>query len=199
MSLTAGDIGSKTILPDGVQVDHISENTVGHGSRVKGISDPTTYPVLAGDVGEEVIGYCTSTTTTTLADTEIDVIGATITLTPGVWDLSYSVTMGLYRPSGTATIDARLRVTDSSNVYEAGTASLARVVNSTSMLIDNYVQMGINKTIRVTGSSKVLKLRVTCSLATASGQATVIAHDSNVVGGITGNDSTSYIRAIRIA
>jgi hypothetical protein len=72
MSLVAGDVGSKTILPDGAQVDHLSENTVGHGVRVKGISDPTTYPVLTGDVGEvfgsDVVGaggkiVVTSTTT----------------------------------------------------------------------------------------------------------------------------------------
>jgi len=46
------DAGQKAILPDGVQVDHISENTLNHGNRIRGISDPTTYPIIAGDIGE---------------------------------------------------------------------------------------------------------------------------------------------------
>lgn len=52
MGLVPGAQGQKSVFADGIQVDHLSENTVGHGVRVKGISDPTTYPVIAGDVGE---------------------------------------------------------------------------------------------------------------------------------------------------
>lgn len=52
--LIAGASGEKSQFPDGLQSDHLSEQTVGHGVRVKGISDPTTYPVLAGDVGEVI-------------------------------------------------------------------------------------------------------------------------------------------------
>jgi hypothetical protein len=52
MSMTPGDVGSKSVFPDGIQIDHISENTTNHGARVRGISDPTTYPPIAGDMGE---------------------------------------------------------------------------------------------------------------------------------------------------
>jgi hypothetical protein len=85
MSLVAGDVGSKTILPDGAQVDHLSENTVGHGARVKGVSDPTTYPVLAGDVGEtfssavQGVGFGASVTWYN---------AVSLTLAPGKWSLS---------------------------------------------------------------------------------------------------------------
>jgi hypothetical protein len=70
MSLVAGNIGEKVQCPDGIQVDHLSENTVGHGVRVRGISDPTTYPVLAGDVGEskQSLGSDIALTTNQWAD-----------------------------------------------------------------------------------------------------------------------------------
>jgi hypothetical protein len=39
MSLVAGNIGEKVQCPDGIQVDHISENTVGHGVALQGKTD----------------------------------------------------------------------------------------------------------------------------------------------------------------
>jgi hypothetical protein len=92
MSLIAGAVGDKTVLTDGAQVDHLSENTTGHGVRVKGVSDPTTYPVLAGDVGEikgaaidstNATGYSTSTSTSPGLGAHVDVI--TLTLDKGVY------------------------------------------------------------------------------------------------------------------
>lgn len=64
MSIIAGAVGSKAVFPDGAQIDHLSENTVGHGVRVRGISDPTTYPVIAGDVGESAVAGTSQTTGT---------------------------------------------------------------------------------------------------------------------------------------
>lgn len=53
MGFVPGADGDKSVFKDGIQVDHVSENTVGHGARVRGISDPTTYPVISGDIGEK--------------------------------------------------------------------------------------------------------------------------------------------------
>jgi hypothetical protein len=44
MALIPGDQGQKAILSDGVQVDHIDENTLGHGVMI-----PALVP-LAGSV-----------------------------------------------------------------------------------------------------------------------------------------------------
>jgi len=81
MGFIPGAEGSKTILTDGVQVDHISENTVGHGSRVKGISDPTTYPVLIGDVGEIIAATPVNVLLTNNASSD----AASLALTSGSW------------------------------------------------------------------------------------------------------------------
>lgn len=54
MSLVPGADGEKVVCKDGLQVDHISENTVGHGARPQAITNPTTYPVAAGEIGEYV-------------------------------------------------------------------------------------------------------------------------------------------------
>jgi hypothetical protein len=81
--LVPGATGQKSTFPDGLQVDHLSENTVGHGTRVKGISDPTTYPVIAGDVGETVEANGTESAFTTAKD-----LTNFVTLTPGVWLLN---------------------------------------------------------------------------------------------------------------
>jgi hypothetical protein len=82
MSLVPGAQGQKSVFPDDIQVNHISENTVGHGSRVKGVTDPTTYPVLTGDVGETVSVTGTGSYTPT---TGVWKSVASITLQPGKW------------------------------------------------------------------------------------------------------------------
>jgi hypothetical protein len=197
MSLISGDIGSKTVLPDGVQVDHISENTVGHGSRIRGISDPTTYPSLTGDIGEEIIAYASGNTTTTAADTEIDVTGASITVTAGVWDLSYSASGFIERLSGTVNVAGRVRITDSSNNAEANTEGGGALVFN-GVTGDTYTQVEINKVKRITlTTSKTYKLRMTCNLASASGNMQVFS--GNATGTITGNEGTTYIRAVRVS
>jgi hypothetical protein len=197
MSFVPGDIGSKAIASDGLQVDHISENTVGHGSRVRGVSDPTSYPILTGDVGEEIIAYASGNTTTTAADTEIDVTGVSITVTAGVWDLSYSASTFIERLSGTVNVAGRVRITDSSNTVEANTEGGCVLVFN-GVTGDTYAQIEINKVKRITlTTSKTYKLRVTCSLASASGNMQVFT--GNATGSITGNEGTTYIRAVRVS
>lgn len=82
MSFVPGDVGQKSILTDGAQVDHLSENTVGHGVRVKGITNPATYPVIDGDIGEVRI-HTPPAFTGNGARTQV----ATLTLTAGTWEM----------------------------------------------------------------------------------------------------------------
>jgi len=89
MSLVAGADGQKSVFKDGLQVDIISENTVGHGVRVKGVTDPITYPVLEGDVGE----VKTSTVSTFAAYTASGTFEniTTIPLTAGSWSVGGNI------------------------------------------------------------------------------------------------------------
>ena len=106
MSLVAGDVGSKTILPDGVQVDHISENTVGHGARTKPITDPTTYPIQSGEIGQQLeasnVVYQATTGVTNCTS---------LPLSAGVWLVS--AVLGLNSTPQTRTyVDAHLVTTN---------------------------------------------------------------------------------------
>lgn len=82
MSLIPGNSGDKTVLKDGAMVDHLSENTVGHGVRVKGISDPTAYPVIAGDVGQTIV---TTFGPTPAVTTNIPFSIGSVVLAAGTW------------------------------------------------------------------------------------------------------------------
>ena len=84
MSMIPGNAFEKSVFVDGLQVDHLSENTLGHGNRLQGITNPTTYPVLAGDVGERLVG----TGATVAVNTSTYVTVASVTVTAGVWDMS---------------------------------------------------------------------------------------------------------------
>jgi len=47
MSFIPGDVGQKTILTDGAQIDHLSENTVGHGIAIQGKTDGVALSIDA--------------------------------------------------------------------------------------------------------------------------------------------------------
>lgn len=96
MSMTAGDIGSKSVFPDGIQVDHISENTVGHGARPKPITDPTTYPVGTGEIGEKLTA---SLSNTTISSSGVDTVVGSLALTAGIWMVYSKVAVG---PAGSS-------------------------------------------------------------------------------------------------
>lgn len=102
-ALIAGAQGSKSIFTDGMQVDHISENTNGHGARVKGVTSPTSYPVIAGDVGEIIEASWVSGNILNSAAAVCN-----ITLTPGVWRLSGNAK---YQTGGAAATSMQMSIT----------------------------------------------------------------------------------------
>ena len=88
MSLIPGAANEKSVFPDDIQVNHLNENTTGHGVRVKGISDPTTNPVVTGDIGEALTVVTATVTGGSLAQ------WATKTIPPGVWLIIAKVMAG---------------------------------------------------------------------------------------------------------
>lgn len=150
MSLVAGDVGSKAILPDGAQIDHISENTVGHGSRVRGISDPTTYPVISGDIGEQIeasnVAFSVTTGVTNCVSRA---------LPAGVWSVSASFGLNS-TPSSRTYFNASL-VT--SNGTTAGTSYgkdiMAGATSITGGTYNNGAVTFTPRTITSTGSTVV--------------------------------------------
>jgi hypothetical protein len=196
MAIIPGVTGQKAELFDGAKIDAISEYTAGNGVQLQGRTNAVA--IEAGKVGEEIIGYCTSTTNTTTIDTEIDVPGCLINLTPGIWDLEYSVTTGIYRPSGGTPMCGRIRVTDAANVVEPHTSKVVYKRNVPSEEDEMITDLSCKKRILLS-SNKSFKLRLTCNSATGVGQAYAYQSDTSLIGGISGNESTTYIRAVRIA
>jgi hypothetical protein len=183
---------SFTIQP----LDQPSNSALYVQGPVKAAATGTAIP--AGSIGEEQIGYATYGvfTTTTTANSEIDVTGATITLTPGVWDLEYSASVFAYRnPASTASIICRLRVRDSANNNESLTASNFGVFNGVSSTAWTYNEASKGKRINVT-TTTTYKLSLISNVNNTSGLCQ--ASTGNTTGGISGDESTTYIRAVRI-
>jgi hypothetical protein len=136
MSLVAGNIGEKVQCPDGIQVDHISENTVGHGTRVRGISDPTTYPVIAGDVGEIKESIITGASVPTSANRG-DV--ATLALTAGIWEVSSNA---VFNRNGAAFSATFLQI---SIITATGTSNTGEVLGHNCAFQDSAIPTTFNR------------------------------------------------------
>jgi hypothetical protein len=175
MSLVAGDVGSKTILPDGAQVDHLSENTVGHGARPQAITNPTVFPIQTGDIGQQleasnIVWQATSAGTTNCAS---------LPLPAGVWLVS--AVIGLNSTPGSRTfIDASL-VT--SNGTTQGTVSgKDRIVGAQS----------------VTGTYNNGAVTFAPRVFTSIGSTTIYLNGSASAASTSASDY-GYISAVRIA
>lgn len=139
MAFIPGADGNKSVFGDGIQTDHISENSSGHGSRVRGISDPTTYPVIAGDVGEMVTWSTppvdsVSTFTTSYSDWT----NASITLSKGRWLIQAQI-QTLFETSTT--------------VADRGYAIVA-ITDASNNIVDdgkNYMERSLNARCQTTG------------------------------------------------
>jgi len=124
MSLVPGAAGDKAVFPDGIQVDHISENTVGHGSRVRGISDPTTYPVISGDIGETIEASATVATNTAGVSFTV----TSLLLPQGKWSLSAHILQGAATAVYTWLRDVTAYGgTSGKNLFNLGTSTIIRV------------------------------------------------------------------------
>jgi len=177
------------------KVDQINEKTLTNGVALQGATDGNV--VASGNIGEQQIGYCSSAAVTTVADTEIDVTGCSVTLTAGIWDLSYCLSAAAYRASGTSPGWCRVRITDSSDVVESDTENSIAFENSASGAFQSYGVISNTKRIYLT-SSKTFKIRLTSNLSTATGAAYVYKN-GDTTGSVSGNESTSFIRAVRVA
>lgn len=141
MSLVAGNIGEKVQCPDGIQVDHLSENTVGHGTRVRGISDPTTYPVIAGDVGETIVSAAFNTP---LGQTPTYL--TSISLNKGVYNISGSFVTAINTAVGVAYIRLRIIVGTTLKGYAQSPTAPNGNTNLTSQFVCNSVVISADNT-----------------------------------------------------
>ena len=174
MSLVAGADGDKSVFKDGIQVDHISENTVGHGSRVKGISDPTTYPVAAGEIGELVED--TSAVAVSLT-TGVNGVIASISLSPGIWQVYGG---GYFAPTG---------LTSSGNAWYLSVNGVNGLINGRDMGYDQRATTGSNSNWPVTPLQRTIRISSTQTVSFKMG----MTFSGGTVNGM------GYVGAVRIA
>lgn len=157
MSFVPGDVGQKSILTDGAQVDHLSENTVGYGVRVKGITNPATYPVMAGDVGEKIT-WSVAPTTITLTPSYTDF--ASISLKKGIWSIVANISV-IYCTGWS--VDDRgfsyATLTDSANVTVENEERSLYVVTRWAASNQVNVSLGFSAVVNVAADNTIYKIR----------------------------------------
>lgn len=175
MSLVAGDVGSKTILPDGAQVDNLSENTVGHGVRVKGRGIGEAVDLT--DIGAymEAIGSLTS-----LSPNLYSTGGSSgITLQPGVYDLQ---AVGVITPAASTTLNHIFCAINTTNTDDfTGADAMRNTFSSYHAGIVNAggdswrVNTPLYRVVVTTTTTYYPKIRVQFGTSTCSGYANLFA------------------------
>lgn len=116
MSMIPGNTLEKAIFNDGLQSDHLSENTVGHGVSIQGRTSGVA--IDSGYVGEVISG--STIAGTTVLTTSYATI-STIALTKGVWLTYYQADIEYVTGS---TLGDRgyivVRIADSSGTTQIG-------------------------------------------------------------------------------
>ena len=196
MSLIPGATGNKSVFPDGLQSDHLSENTVGHGVRVKGISDPTTYPVLPGDVGETIEVTQTNSVT-----------GSTTLLTYTTLVTLNNLSTGKWRITASIPYISIIGVANDTGTVYQGVLARIRVLKNNTTEICNTVAPGlakstVNSGYLVTGVILEIIEVNTASTDSYALQFTAVGNSgSPTITGLSASGATGtiYIRATRIA
>jgi hypothetical protein len=156
----------------------------------------TGAAIPAGYVGEEKLAYTAPSTFTTAADTPVVIPSASITLEPGVWDVSYTLAVGAYRaPPSTAAVFCRVRMLENGSLL-ADTESLISFHPGVSSAGNLVSSQSVTKRVLITSATKTYTVDLTANFASTTAQCYV--ENGQVTSGISGNDSVSYIRAVRI-
>jgi len=157
------------------------------------IPDFSTFSVFGES--EYLSAEASVRTTTTLANTWIDVTGLSLPLTTGKWEIGYNCSTNNLELSGASnTVASNLMITDSSNSAVPETLSLFGMTGPANFQFYHQVS---NSTEVIITSNTTYKVRVRCLKATASGEARVYEPDFS--GSLTGDDASSKIWARRIS
>lgn len=191
MSLISGDLGSKSVFPDGLQVDHLSENTVGHGvsvpGRTSGVATETGY------VGEKISATLAGISQASpVASTWYDDSG-TLSLSAGIWSIYCSTHVYGANPgsiSGAVVPILVLGLRTGSTVIQ-DLAVAAGAVNGVSFY-------GPGNIVQVVNITTTTVYKVSIAWLSNSGSASMAAISSGAA--MLGSSSTSkFLYAVRIA
>jgi len=190
---SSGQVISKGFAPTQPKFDSIQEATATKGVTLQGRTDGNRPP--AGSIGEYIYATNATGTASSGTNTDTDVVGLSILLTPGVWMLYYNVAVELYNSSGGATsIRGRVRITDSSNNSVINTEAGVSFDNAPN-LADIVTSVSRITTVAIS-SATTYKIRVASG---GSAGTSITVNSSSMWGGLTDPDNQSVIAAVRIA
>jgi len=179
-----------------LDVDTINEKTSNAGVAIEGRQSGTA--ISAGYVGEFISADCSANTSTVTADTEVDVTGMSITLTPGVWILGFNLVHWVTRNASTGNIYSYTVITNSSNTHINNTRSYHYADLDSGGQPQTVATSASRQTVINISSSTTYKVRMNCGVSAATGVGTV-GFSGNLTGAMTGDDNESVIYGIRIA
>jgi hypothetical protein len=161
---------------------------------IRSVEDFTTYGVYKNQ--EYLEAEVTSNVKTVSADTYVD-SGASIDLTPGVWNIGYDATLVLFSISGAAGRVGNAAIRDGSNNVIARTAKLTTMTMGTGSGVTDFGSTVSARTRIVVTANTTYKLSCRCNVANTL--ATAEISRDNYTGGLTDPDTTSVIWAERIS
>lgn len=136
-----------------------------------------------------------STTVTTLADTYVDVAGASMTLTEGQWEIIFEGTVGLSCLGSQKTMYGTMKITDSTGALLDNAIALfaSNLPANQSTVFHNRLS---GKVTVNAGSSLAVKLQIRSDVSAAAGSFGVFPQ--NFTGGLTDPDGSARFYARKI-
>jgi hypothetical protein len=149
MSLIPGNAYEKTIFPDGMQVNVISENTLGAGVHIQGATDGGS--IQTGYIGETITWSNAPIPQGFSSGSYVDWSNANIVLTPGIWILYADIQAGC-TVSGSQNGSFVIALTDSSNnILEGGLATRSLYyLNNNASALSTYHPLPFHAVVRPT-------------------------------------------------
>lgn len=168
------------------------------GVIVEGADGSSAVP--AGYVGEFLSAELTSLQSINTDNTDTDVTGMSIELTPGVWQIGYNMSIGAYNSSSTSTyvVSPRIRITDGANSPVPGTTHLTRYglvagsVDYNSIACSTVIQVSSTTTYKVRAAKGGSGNRTDTYVR-------LIGNGASVDSLLTGIDGECFMYAVRIA
>lgn len=169
--------------------------------NIVGDTSGTSVPV--GMLGEFIQATLNSNTaiTSVSSTTQTDITGSTITLTPGVWMISYSVPTFIGGTFGTGGgLRANIRVTDSSNNLVSKTISFMQFGDGAISGFSSLVQQMSSSTVITISTTTSYKLRAMFNQnGTVTSPQFILIGSGSSTALLSDPDSSANFYAVRIA
>lgn len=142
----------------------------------------------------DILTASATTTSTSVADTYVDVTGMAISLRTGIWQVGFNAGVSLVQTSGAAP-QGNVVLTDSGNTPILGCNAYIGGDSASSLVYD--VSRSAAAYVEITSGTSSHKVRIRCDQAAASGQIVLLGGGS-YTGALTNPDGDSYIWAKKI-